>query len=65
MILLRSGFVDHDVEQGVAGLVGVGAAAHAGVEGVDARQLVRGELEVEDVEVLRDAGRVDRLGDDP
>ena len=44
--------------------VGLGAAALAGVEGVDGGELVGGELEVEDVEVLRDAVRLGRLRDD-
>src|SRR4051794_18724209 len=36
--------------------VGVRSAAHSGVEGVDRGDLLRGELEVENVEVLGDAG---------
>ena len=39
------------------------AAALAGVEGVDRGELVGGELEVEDVEVLRDPVRLGRLRD--
>jgi len=41
-----------------------GATALAGVQGVDLRQLVSVELEVEDVEVLSDAVRFGRLGND-
>ena len=41
----------------------VGAAACAQVEGVDPRQLLRAQLEIEDVDVLSDAPRVDRLRD--
>jgi hypothetical protein len=41
---------------------GVGAAAHPGIQGVDRGKLVGGELEVEDVEVLGDAFRPNRLG---
>src|SRR5215207_4228117 len=37
---------------------GMRAAALAGVEGVDGGELVGGEVEVEDVDVLRDPGRV-------
>ena len=43
---------------------GFGAAALLGVQGVDGRQLVGGELEVEDVDVLRDPVRLGRLRDD-
>ena len=42
---------------------GLGAAAAAGVEPVDRGELVVGEVEVEDVEVLRDPGRLGRLRD--
>ena len=45
-----------------AELRGVGAAAHALVERVDRRDLLGGQREVEDVEVLGDAVRLDRLG---
>jgi hypothetical protein len=38
---------------------GLGAAADTGVEGVDGVDLVRRKLEVEDVDVLRDAVRLD------
>jgi len=41
-----------------------GATALGGVQGVDLRQFVSVELEVEDVEVLSDAVRFGRLGND-
>src|ERR1700743_1859937 len=41
----------------------VRAGPVAGIETGDRRQVVFGELEVEDVEVLADAGRGDRLRD--
>jgi hypothetical protein len=43
--------------------VGVRSAAHSGVERVDGCDLLAGELEVEDVEVLGDAGGLGRLRD--
>ncbi len=46
------------------GLVGVGSTALAGVERVNGGELVVGQLEVEDVEVLRDPRRPRRLRDD-
>src|SRR3954462_12632113 len=44
--------------------VGLRTAAAAGVERVDGGELVAGQLEVEDVDVLGDAVRLGRLGDD-
>src|SRR3954452_8180799 len=44
--------------------VGLRAAAAAGVERVDGGELVAGQLEVEDVDVLGDAVRLGRLRDD-
>jgi hypothetical protein len=38
-----------------------GAAATAGVQAVDRGDLVRGQVEVEDVDVLRDTGGLDGL----
>src|SRR3954471_5809793 len=50
--------------EGLAGdLRRLRAAADTGVEGVDGGQLVAGELEVEDVEVLRDPRGRDGLRD--
>src|SRR6187200_679756 len=46
-----------------AELLGVGPAAHAGVQGIDRRDLLGLQREVEDPEVLRDAVRLDRLRD--
>src|SRR5919107_2076541 len=43
--------------------VGVRSAAHSGVERVDRGYLLAGELEVEDVEILGDAGGLGRLRD--
>src|SRR5215217_7957715 len=43
--------------------VGVRSAAHSGVERVDRGHLLAGELEVENVEVLGDAGELGRLRD--
>src|SRR3954465_13580313 len=42
---------------------GVRAAAHALVQGVDRRDLLRAQREVEEVEVLGDPVRLDLLGD--
>ena len=42
--------------------IGLGSAAHTGVESIDGREIVGGELEVEDVDVLGDAGGVVDLG---
>jgi hypothetical protein len=44
--------------------LGFRATALAGVEGVDRGELVGGEVEVEDVDILRDPGRLGRLRDD-
>src|SRR5215204_4480642 len=43
--------------------VGVRSAAHSGAERVDRGYLLAGELEVEDVEILGDAGGLGRLRD--
>ena len=43
--------------------VGIGAASDAGIEGIDGRHLLGGQLEVEHVEILGHAGRRDRLRD--
>jgi hypothetical protein len=50
-----SGFGDLAAEGLPGDLLRFRSATHAGVEGVDRGQLVGGEVEVEDVEVLRDA----------
>jgi hypothetical protein len=54
-----------DLERVVLGVdvLWVGAAAHAGVERVDRRDFFGRQREVEDVEVLCDAVRLDRLRD--
>jgi len=52
---LASGFGDFAAEGFEGDVVGLGAAALVGVQGVDLGQLVVGQLEVEDVEVLGDA----------
>ena len=54
-----------DREFHVPGVVGcrIRPIAHAAVQGVDRRELIRGELKVEDIEVLRDAFRISRFGD--
>jgi len=59
----RSVLRDDPVEYLRSWHVGVGSVAHAGVERVDAGQLLGGQVEVEHVEVLGDAGRVGRLRD--
>src|SRR6476660_151098 len=61
--LRGSGFGDDHGEALLAGFVRIGSVAHAGVEGVDGGELLRAELEVEDVEVFGDACRVGRFGD--
>ena len=63
-LVRRSGFRDLAAEALEGDGVRLGAAALAGVERVDGGQLVGGELEVEDVEVLGDAVRLGRLRDD-
>jgi hypothetical protein len=58
--LLRLG--DGRAERVEGDRVWFGAATDAGVERVDSGEVVGGELEVEDVVVLGDAGRIGRLG---
>src|SRR5690348_604897 len=43
--------------------VGIGSAAHAGLERVDGGHLLGRQLEIEDIEVFGDPGRLDRLRD--
>ena len=59
-----SGFRDGAAEGLQGDGLRLGAAALAGVEAVDGGELVGGEVEVEDVEVLGDAVRLGRLRDD-
>jgi hypothetical protein len=60
----RLGVVDGERVGFAVQELGIGAAAHAGVQGVDRRHLVGREREVEDVEVLRDAvGLVPAIGE--
>src|SRR5690349_14426 len=59
----RSGLGDLAAEGLPGDRLRLGTAAEAGVEGVDRGELVGGQLEVEDVEVLRDAGRRHGLRD--
>src|SRR3954449_515604 len=51
---MRSGLRDGTTEGFHRDLLGLGAAAKVGVEGIDARELVAAQLEVEHVEVLGD-----------
>src|SRR6185295_10240287 len=59
-----SGLRDVAAERLERDLLGLRPAALAGLQPVDRGQLVGGELEVEDVEVLGDPVRLDGLGDD-
>src|SRR4051812_661246 len=59
-----SGFGDRPAEALEGDGFGLRAAALVGIEGVDGGDLVAGEGEVEDVEVLGDAVRLGRLRDD-
>src|SRR5690348_17339729 len=54
LVMARSGLGDLAPEGLEGDVLGLGTAAAAGVQTVDGRHLVGGELEVEDVEVLGD-----------